>query len=101
MIFGHFSQITTKIRKRLHQIPQACPADRSAFHYTQNAALSVAENRLCSEKPKLPQGKPAGFIVQRGLRGGDRREVSFIQIYFPTRQLFFQVLLLITGKTGR
>jgi hypothetical protein len=36
-----------------NKIPQARPADRSAFHYG-------------SEKPNLPQGKPAGFILQRG-----------------------------------
>ncbi len=29
-----------------------------------------------SEKPKLPQGKPAGFIVPRGLSGGVQRVVS-------------------------
>ncbi len=31
---------------------------------------------MCSKKPNDPQGKPAGFIVPRGLSGGDQREVS-------------------------
>jgi len=29
----------TKIRIRAYQIPQACPADRSAFRYKQNVAF--------------------------------------------------------------
>ena len=47
---------------------------------THNRPARFAEDRLCSEKPKLPQGKPAGFIVPRGLSGGVQREVSILAL---------------------
>ncbi len=82
-----------QIRNRFNQIPQARPADSSAFHYALEHLLlyrwaagfafsisggpaRIAKDPLGSEKPKLPQGKPAGFIVQRNLSGGDYRDVS-------------------------
>ncbi len=71
--------------KRLHQIPQARPADHSAFRYIQNVALPSLGCRIClrqSEKPKLPQGKPAGFIVPRGLSGGVQPEASDLLLYY-------------------
>jgi len=63
--------IATKIRNRIYQIPQALPADRSAFRYKKNASLDVAgparfaKDQFGSQKPKLPQGKSAGFIRTR------------------------------------
>ena len=60
------------------QIPQACPAEGSVFPKSLNAHLvrlaagftegksgghaTVVKRRFVSEKPKLPQGKPVGFL---------------------------------------
>ena len=37
--------------------------------------MGIVEDPFGSEKPKLPQGKPAGFMVQRSLRGGDNQKL--------------------------
>ncbi len=68
--------IVNKIRKRNDQIPQVYPADRSAYRYTQNAPPLSLGDHFGSEKPKLPQGKPAGFFVPYDLSAGDQRGVS-------------------------
>jgi len=51
--------IATKIRNRVKQIPQASPADLSAFRYKQNASLDDAG------PPDLPLANP---VAQRGSR---------------------------------
>ena len=56
--------IAIKICKRLHQIPQSRLAAGFAKGKSGGQAR-FAEDRFGSEKPKLPQGKPAGFFVPR------------------------------------
>ena len=90
--FPHFSPIATIIRNHAYQIPQARPADRLAFRYKHpcpqcrlvagfafgksGGQVRFAKDHFGSQKPKLPQRKPAGFIGPRFLSCGDRREVS-------------------------
>jgi hypothetical protein len=35
----------------------------------------IAEPRLCSKKPKLPQGKPEGFSMRSNVGDGDQPEL--------------------------
>jgi len=86
-------QSPPKIRNRVNQIPQARPADLSAFRYRQNVSIDVAlPPNLPLANPAAKRGSRTIMLVAknrkirrvnlrdssplRDSRGGDQRELS-------------------------